>query len=573
MLYTKKFGIIILCLIWAVIAAALGFSIYAACIGENHAPVIGGGTVEDYSLSWLNEYGMAFDVSNIANKRSDFDTETPLKLTKKIPKINEDSALFFRSNNLRVNVYIDGTFVKSTDDLLNGSELSSYQAYFFIPISTEYSEKNISLELYKTDYSRQYCLDNMYFGTAYAVAEKILTNTTPCLILGICIFVAGIVFLLCGIITRKLFEHYRGMICYGFSCFFLSLWLICGSVWFYQTFNNILLAEKCRNIFLLAAVPCMLLFVFENFKILHTQLYRVTVLLSVLVFFVLTILDLTGVMSFGASAFIRHIYLLFAGITVIVEMASHLSKVNGSKDDSKVYYVAVIFFVVFGLFDVLNYYRNNGGDFSASSRWGIFVLTVATACSASGEIAAALRNGIKAGKIGKMAFTDANTGIGNATAFKQKMDELELMKSRYQYIGIVQFDVNNLKIINDTKGHEAGDLLIKTAAQIIEGSFGTIGSCYRTGGDEFVAITTYNHAPLECEKAINKFNALIEQFNANHEKPFDLRIAFGIAYYRNSDDQLITLKEIHKVADERMYKNKKELKARFAKTPEEAVIR
>ena len=161
----------------------------------------------------------------------------------------------------------------------------------------------------------------------------------------------------------------------------------------------------------------MLLFVFENFKILHTQLYRVTVLLSVLVFFVLTILDLTGVMSFGASAFIRHIYLLFAGITVIVEMASHLSKVNGSKDDSKVYYVAVIFFVVFGLFDVLNYYRNNGGDFSASSRWGIFVLTVATACSASGEIAAALRNGIKAGKIGKMAFTDANTGIGNATAF------------------------------------------------------------------------------------------------------------------------------------------------------------
>lgn len=573
MLYTKKFGIIILCLIWAVVASALGFFIYAACVSQNQAPVIGGANVEDFSLSWLNKYGMAFDVSNIANKRADFDTETPLELTKKIPEIKEDSALFFRSNNLRAEVYIDGNLVKSTDELFDTSKLSSYQAYFFVPVSAAYAGMDISLKLYKTAYSHQYCLDNVYFGPSYAVTEKVLMGTMPSLILGICIFVAGIVFLLCGIITRGLFEHYRGMVCYGFSCFFLSLWLICGSVWFYQTFNNIFLAEKCRNIFLLAAVPCMLLFIFENFKILHIQLYRAAVLMSVAVFFVLTVLDLTGAMSFGASAFVRHAYLLFAGITVIIEMASHLSKVNGSKDDSKVYYVAVIFFVVFGLFDVLNYYRNNGGDFSASTRLGLFVLTVATACSACGEIAAALKKGIKAGKIGKMAFTDANTGIGNATAFKQKMEELELMKSRYQYIGIVQFDVNNLKVINDTKGHEAGDLLIKTAAQIIESSFGTIGSCYRTGGDEFVAITTYNHAPLECEKAINKFNALIEQFNANPEKPFDLRIAFGIAYYRNSDDQLVTLKEIHKTADERMYKNKKELKARYARTPEEAVVR
>lgn len=573
MLYTKKFGIVVLCLLLAVTAFTIGTVVYSLNVGEGMPSVFSGGTADGFSASWHNEFGLSYDVSMLSVRRADFDTETPLVLYKEIPNDSEDSALFFRSENLRVKVYIDGNLVKSTDEMFDTTLLDSYQAYFYIPVSAEYAGKDICLELYKTDYASSYGLDNVYYGTSYAVATMIMSREMSSLILGVCIFIAGIVFVLCGEITRKLLAHYRGMVCFGLACVFISLWFVCGSVWFYHIFNNIYFAETCRNIFLLAAIPCMLLYIFENYKITHVQLMRVTVILSTILFFVLTILDLTGIMSFSKSAIARHLYLAFAGTVVIVEMVNYLSKVNGSKEGSKVYCIAVIFFIVFGFFDILGYYRGNAGDFSSYTRLGMFVLTVATACSFSGEVAIELKKGIKAGKIGKMAFTDANTGIGNATAFKQKMEELEQTKSRYQYIAIVQFDVNNLKVINDTKGHEAGDLLIKTAAQIIEASFGPIGNCYRTGGDEFVAITTYNHAPLECEKAINKFDNLINQFNLNPEKPFDLRIAFGIAYYRSSDDSMVTLKEIQKTADERMYQNKKELKARYAKTPEEAVIR
>lgn len=573
MLYTKKFGIVILCLLLVVAAFTIGTSVYALNVSGNMPSVFSGGNVSGFSTGWHNEYGLAFDVSKLAVKRVDFDENTPLVLYKEIPDDNEDSALFFRSENLRVNVYIGDVLVKSTDDIITPSLLDSYQAYFYIPLSNAYSGQNIRLEIFKTEFARSFCLDNVYYGTSYAVASKIMSDEMPALILSVCIFVAGLVFILCGEITRKLLAHYRGMVCFGIACVFISFWFICGSVWFYHVFNNIYFAETCRNVFLLAAIPCMILYFIENYKIAHLQLMRVTLIIAMAMFFVLTILDLAGVVSFAKTVIVRHLYLVYAGITVIVEMVNYLSKVNGSKDGSKVYYLAAIFFVLFGFFDVLNYYRSNEGDYSTYTRLGMFVLTIATACSVSGEVADALKKGIKAGKIGKMAFTDANTGIGNATAFKQKMEELEQTKSRYQYIAIVQFDVNNLKVINDTKGHEAGDLLIKTAAQIIEASFGTIGGCYRTGGDEFVAITTYNHAPLECEKAINKFDSLINQFNLNPEKPFDLRIAFGIAYYRSSDDSMITLKEVHKIADERMYQNKKELKARFAKTPEEAVVR
>ncbi|MBP5605181.1 MAG: GGDEF domain-containing protein, partial [Ruminiclostridium sp.] len=142
-----------------------------------------------------------------------------------------------------------------------------------------------------------------------------------------------------------------------------------------------------------------------------------------------------------------------------------------------------------------------------------------------------------------------------------------------KYIGIVQFDVNNLKLINDSKGHEAGDLLIKNAADIINKSFGAVGNCYRTGGDEFVAIITDEHAPIVIEEAIYNFDKLIRKFNENPEKPFNLRIAYGIAYYQNDKTTNKTLKEIHKLADERMYDNKKMLKARYARSPEEAIVR
>ena len=70
-----------------------------------------------------------------------------------------------------------------------------------------------------------------------------------------------------------------------------------------------------------------------------------------------------------------------------------------------------------------------------------------------------------------------------------------------------------------------------------------------------------------------KMQLAISQFNNNPDKPFDLRVAYGIAYYQNSSHQFQSLKEVHKLADERMYNHKRELKARFAKTAAEAVIR
>ena len=83
----------------------------------------------------------------------------------------------------------------------------------------------------------------------------------------------------------------------------------------------------------------------------------------------------------------------------------------------------------------------------------------------------------------KISFEDGLTGVYNRNKFNSVIDE----KSKcFIDIGVVYFDINGLKEVNDTEGHSAGDLLIKNAAKCIDEIFK--GHTYRIGGDEFVVI-------------------------------------------------------------------------------------
>ncbi|MBQ7775943.1 MAG: sensor domain-containing diguanylate cyclase [Lachnospiraceae bacterium] len=86
----------------------------------------------------------------------------------------------------------------------------------------------------------------------------------------------------------------------------------------------------------------------------------------------------------------------------------------------------------------------------------------------------------------KLSFEDGLTGIYNRNKFNHVMTELK--ENVPNSLAVVYMDLNGLKEINDTKGHEQGDLLIQKAAKNIQYAFGK--NIYRIGGDEFVALLT-----------------------------------------------------------------------------------
>ncbi len=95
-------------------------------------------------------------------------------------------------------------------------------------------------------------------------------------------------------------------------------------------------------------------------------------------------------------------------------------------------------------------------------------------------------------KLESQANTDALTGLANRHYFDEKFTELSrkfLSDNQYRkHFAVIVIDINGLKIVNDTLGHAAGDLLIKAVAEILAGLFRESDIISRVGGDEFVVM-------------------------------------------------------------------------------------
>ena len=529
----------------------------------------------DFTEGWELSNGVKVKINEFSINESYLNVYRPYIMTRPIEDIENGEMIFLHTRNLVVNIFIDDEPVHITAENGDVNGLPGFDNYIFADIPVSSMGKELRLEIYKTNYAVGLRVNRILLGSGVSILKQLMAESIFPLILGELFFVVGIGLVLLGIFTRKKLRNYMSSIFFGVFLLFMANCIMLDTPWAYAIIRNTVFIENSAKINLAAAIPAFLAFVDSFYTVEHYYPLKILGVASSVFVPVIFILGITGVAVGASFGLVIHILLMITGILVIVEMIVFVVKLHWTNlPQKKIYYISAVTLIVCGIIDIGMYYGwSLGSSDMTFTSLGLMFLATTTVIALFEEILDMIKLGIQAGKIGKIAFTDANTGIGNAAAFKAKFDDLETRKENFKFIGVIQFDVNNLKVINDSKGHEAGDLLIKTAANIINQSFGVAGTCYRTGGDEFVALLTGDHAPIVCEEAIYKFNKLIDKFNENPDKPFELRIAHGVAYYENGKSENMTLREVHKMADDRMYSNKKMLKARFAHSPEEAVIR
>ena len=154
-----------------------------------------------------------------------------------------------------------------------------------------------------------------------------------------------------------------------------------------------------------------------------------------------------------------------------------------------------------------------------------------------------------------MAYTDSLTGVKNKHAYveMEKQVDQRIADGDIKEFGVIVFDLNGLKNVNDTKGHEAGDEYIRDACLLICRQF-KHSPVFRIGGDEFVAY-------LEGDDYKNRkillaaFETQIEE-NQHAGKAV---IASGLAVFRPGRDN--SYRRVFERADQRMYDRKGVLKA------------
>lgn len=155
-----------------------------------------------------------------------------------------------------------------------------------------------------------------------------------------------------------------------------------------------------------------------------------------------------------------------------------------------------------------------------------------------------------------LARRDELTGTRNKTAFTELEQSVQNSIEKgmnYLPFGIVVCDLNDLKKINDSKGHKAGDEYIQESAKLLCNIFDH-SPVFRIGGDEFAIFLSgddYASRQQLVDRLHNKVLSNLEK----HEGPV---IAVGMAEYEPSHDSDVT--EIFDRADHMMYEDKRELK-------------
>ena len=170
------------------------------------------------------------------------------------------------------------------------------------------------------------------------------------------------------------------------------------------------------------------------------------------------------------------------------------------------------------------------------------------------------RSKIQLAVMDELAHKDALTGLKNKTAYAEytaKFDA-DIVAGRAEFC-IIMIDVNFLKRVNDTYGHEYGNTYLINAGKLAASVFGA-DKVYRIGGDEFV-VALDGKEIARCEELVAEIRGMIEKLQADENlQPWEkVSAAVGVAYFDKRFDK--TAEEVFKRADKDMYKNKLAMKA------------
>ena len=151
------------------------------------------------------------------------------------------------------------------------------------------------------------------------------------------------------------------------------------------------------------------------------------------------------------------------------------------------------------------------------------------------------------------AYTDAHTGLPNKDACEVFLKNKETVA---KHTACIMFDLNNLKIINDSKGHSKGDQLILNFARLLRNVIPKEDFVGRYGGDEFMVVI-YNTSKEEIEDILKQLSMEKDRLNrSDNQMPIDYACGWAIS----DADGECTIQMLLDKADYYMYENKQSRK-------------
>ncbi|MDP8944132.1 MAG: diguanylate cyclase, partial [Actinomycetota bacterium] len=165
-----------------------------------------------------------------------------------------------------------------------------------------------------------------------------------------------------------------------------------------------------------------------------------------------------------------------------------------------------------------------GGEFSASER-DLFAYL-------AGQAAVSIENAHLHERVQLQAVTDELTGLANVRQFHQTLEsEIERCRRFATDVGLIMLDIDDFKAINDTHGHQQGDLVLQEVAQVLRGLSRDVDSPARYGGEEMVVVLPQTDL-AGSEAVAERMRAAIETLSIRRvdgEGSVSVTASFGVA--------------------------------------------
>lgn len=156
-------------------------------------------------------------------------------------------------------------------------------------------------------------------------------------------------------------------------------------------------------------------------------------------------------------------------------------------------------------------------------------------------------------EVRRLSLTDELTGLHNRRSFFLLAEQAMHSARRNDQSCLFFFiDLDGLKKLNDLNGHEAGDLAIIAAAQVLKAAFRMSDVVARIGGDEFVVLAVDAGEPADALS--DRVQALVEEFNGSDRCCYPISLSIGAVHCDSMEFK--PLRELLASADKAMYANK-----------------
>lgn len=477
------------------------------------------------------------------------DTESVFILTNVVPNYIDDSyAISFLSNYALNEVFIDDKLIYSYGETtkLPFSKMTG-NIRCIVPLKSEYigHEINIRITYY---YNSSFEFDNVYCDTINNIYLHILKINLWRIIIIPIILIIAIISLCIALMNKSDIEVN--------ILFYFSLFASCMASWLFASSDIpqfITSSNTAISFISFVSLTAMCIF-FAAFcrEFIYSkkrEIFLYFECLGVVFISIQTILFLLSIIDPIELTFLIHIYM---GI-ILISSTYCIFKENDKTEYQSAVLQVILFFTVFVVLALISFYKHPGSGkdgiiIAVGFTFFIFSLFYIIILIEINEV----REMSELKIYRELAFKDGLTGLRNRAALEKQLNELNLIVKNDDFISFIMFDLNFLKKVNDNIGHNAGDELIISTANIIDEVFGDIGYSYRLGGDEFAVIAAASKDTID--KKIEQLNKIIDDSNKLRNNKISIAFGHSTKVFNNEDK---TLKmTLYKDADDKMYQMK-----------------